>query len=88
MRSIVGVVRCYVDRLRLFTHVWKTSASASVNVNGFDEARSFKRDVHSPLGAALPPQSHKAITALCFGGDAMMHSGPVTLPVAFRASLS
>lgn len=45
--------------------------------------RSFKRDVTPPWRAALPPQSHKAITALCFGGDAMMHSGPVTLPVAF-----
>lgn len=54
--SILLVVLMYVDRLRLFTHVWKTSASASVNVNDCDAVRSFKRDVTPPAGAAAPPQ--------------------------------
>lgn len=53
--SILLVVLMNVDRLRLFTHVWKTSASASVNVNGFDEARSFKRDVTPPLEGRRSP---------------------------------
>lgn len=38
-----------------FRYVWKTSASASVNVNGFDEARSFKRDVTPPLEGRRSP---------------------------------
>lgn len=55
--SILLVVLMNVDRLRLFTHVWKTSASASVNVNDCDAVRSFKCDVTPPLEGRRTPLS-------------------------------